>query len=71
MGINDAAVALGQFGRLRINVKGCPIEVWGWVREIDKKRLLFEDNHDNVYIYKIADCDFNPAKFKILTEHKS
>lgn len=68
MGINDAAVALGQFGRLRINIKGYPIEAWGWVRDIDKNHILFEDNHDNVYIYRMADCDFKPTKFKILID---
>ena len=66
MSIEEASEVLGRFGRLRATHRGYPIETWGWLREIDKKNILFEDNHGHIFIFKMKDCEFKPKEFKIL-----
>jgi len=72
MSIEEASKEIGQFGRMRAKLyrkgdkKGALIETWGWLKEIDNKNILFVDNHDRLFIFKMKDCEFKPTKFKIL-----
>lgn len=75
MSIEEASKEIGQFGRVRARLyrkgekKGEPIEIWGWLKEHDNKNVLFVDNHDHLFIFKMKDCEFKPAKFKILNQN--
>jgi hypothetical protein len=60
----EAREQIGQFGKIHANGDNYPKEIYGRITEVDRTCLMFTDNDDFIYIFKVAKViSFEPKEF--------
>jgi hypothetical protein len=60
----EARDNIGKFGKIHANGDNYPKEIYGRITEVDRTCLMFTDNDDFIYIFKVAKViSFEPVEF--------